>query len=316
MPKDGTFSGLVEKSVATLDEACKEFGLDREVEKRQLFYPDENGEMLLSPYDMQTVDVESNRPLGVVGNMYEVVPYRIAFSPAEPLIENGAKIMGGGAPHWGETGYLRMRAPGSFKVGRHEILNDYLLRSSHDGTGKIEVRSTPYFTANRVAMTVDASHPLSFKHTRNVNTRIGRARDIFRRVNENWNEFQAGVQKMIAHPLSDVEARRFIEQLTPSKSGGTRIDNIREDIYTLYKHTGRARVLPQCRGTLFGLVQGVAEWADLHRTIRKSSKRDVAAATLDARLVNDAAKKKQKAWAMSLWLMNNSKLSGASPAGN
>lgn len=313
--KNSTFSGLIEKAVATLEEACEEYGLDREVEKRPLYYPGKDDKQLLSPYNMQTVDVETDHPLGVVGNNYKVVPFRNAFSPAEPLIENGARIIGGGAPHFGAVGYLRMELPGSFKVGKAELLNQFTFRSSHDGTGKVEVRSTPYFTANRVAITTDASRPLAFKHTRNVGVRISRARETFRRVNENWNEFTQGVQKMIAHPLSDAEARQFIEQLTPSKAGGTRIERVRDDIYTLFKLTGQARHLPQCKGTLFGLVQAIGEWADFWRTQRSTKKRDATAAIIDARLVSDAAKKKQKGYAMALWLINNKKLTGASPAG-
>ena len=46
--------------------------------------------------------------------------------------------------------------------------------------------------------------------------------------------------------------------------------------------------------------------------LRQSSRRDEVAAGLDARLVSDSAKKKQKAWAMALYLSKKSnKLSGS-----
>ena len=35
--KNDTFSGIDSKAVASLDEACEAFGLDREVEKRNLY---------------------------------------------------------------------------------------------------------------------------------------------------------------------------------------------------------------------------------------------------------------------------------------
>lgn len=164
-------------------------------------------------------------------------------------------------------------------------------------------------------MTIDASAPLSFKHTPNVGNRLAQARTVFKRVNENWNQFTAGIQKMIATPLSDPDARAFIEQITPSKAESKRVQNIRDEIYTLFKLTGQARHVAQCKGTLFGLVQAVGEWADYHRTQRKSKNKDEVAATLDARIVNDAAKKKQKSWSMALWMMNNKKLAGASLGG-
>lgn len=318
MSKDNTFAGLHTGTVASYDEAITRFGLDRVVEMRPLFYEHKSNTgnaMLQSPRHSQTVDVKTGNPLGVVGSRYRVVPYAIAFSFAEPLLAAGAKIIGGGALNLGETAILRLEAPGAVQVGKSRILNQFILRSSHDGSAKVEARSTPFFEANGVAITVDAARPLSFKHTLNIGVRIGRARDTFKRVNENWNEFQAGVQKMIAMPITDQEARGFIEQLLPSKAGGKRIENIREDIYILFKLTGKARLLPECRGTLFGLVQAVGEWADFHQTRRKSTKRSEEAAMIDARLVSDAAKKKMKGWALALWLVNNKKLAGTSHIG-
>jgi phage/plasmid-like protein (TIGR03299 family) len=313
--RDGSFNGLIEKGAATLSEACELYGLNRPVDMRPLTYIGADGKPLISPFHQQTVDTETDNPLGVVGAGYQLVPYETAFAFVEPLLENGAKMISGGAPHFGQVAYLVLENPGSIKVGNHEILNRFMLRSSHDGSTKIECRSTPYFTANRIAMTVDATRALCFKHTKRVNDRLHRARNTYKRVNENWNEFSEGVQRMITTSIDEKDAKAFIEQITPSTSDSTRIQNIREDIFTLFKLTGQCRTLVQCKGTLFGLVQAVGEWADFHRVTRKTNKRSQEAALLDARLISDAAKKKQKAWALSLWMVNNGKLRGASVGG-
>lgn len=315
MKKESSFTGLTEKAASTLDEACDMYGLNRPVEKRELAYIGKDGKPLISPFHMQTVDIETDNPLGVVGREYALVPYREGFGFAEGLMDNGAKAIRGGAPHFGEVAYLVLESPGMIKIGDYEILNQFMLRSSHDGSTKIECRSTPFFTANRVALTIDATRPLCFKHTPNVRDRLARARTTFKRMNESWNEFGDGVKKMIVTRINDPDAKAFIEQITPSASESTRIANIREEIFTLFKLTGMTRTLVQCQGTLFGLVMAVAEWADFHRTTRKTSKRSQDAAVLDARLVNDAAKKKQKAWALSLYMVNNKKLRGASVGG-
>src|SRR3990172_6939104 len=151
--RDGSFQGLIEKGAATLSEACELYGLNRPVDIRPLTYIGADGKPLTSPFHMQTVETETDNPLGVVGSGYQVVPYEPAFGFAEPLMENGAKIVAGGAPHFGQVAYLVMEMPGAVKIGNHEILNRFLLRSSHDGSTKIESRSTPYFTATRVAFT-------------------------------------------------------------------------------------------------------------------------------------------------------------------
>jgi hypothetical protein len=119
---------------------------------------------------------------------------------------------------------------------------------------------------------------------------------------------------MISIPLTDRQSREFIESVLPhddKKGPSKRLENIRDDIYQIYQNTGIGTRLPKCRNTLFGVVQAFTEWADIKRTVRESSKRDEISARLDARLVSDSAKKKQKAYAMALWLSKQKSMSGA-----
>jgi phage/plasmid-like protein (TIGR03299 family) len=323
--RNHTFKGLRFTPCATLNDALREFGMDFEVSKRSLFYPDENGDLVvkkgriqtgfISPLDEQVIRTDNENPMGVVGLVYKGVPFREAFSPAEALILGGARIVGGGCPNRGERGYLVLEADGVVTLGaRDKIINRFLLLSSHDGTGKIELRMTPYWERVGTAMTLDAASPLSFKHTPLVSGRVARAHKVWRRVNETWNEYSNGVQRMISIPLTDRQSREFIESVLPhddKKGPSKRLENIRDDIYQIYQNTGIGTRLPKCRNTLFGVVQAFTEWADIKRTVRESSKRDEISARLDARLVSDSAKKKQKAYAMALWLSKQKSMSGA-----
>jgi hypothetical protein len=118
---------------------------------------------------------------------------------------------------------------------------------------------------------------------------------------------------MVTVPLNEAEAREFIAAVLVSKSDepSKRLENLRQDVFTIYRDTGIGTRLPNCRNTLFGVVQAFMEWADIKRTVRKSDKRDAVSAALDARLISDSAKKKQKAWALALALSKKGKLSGA-----
>jgi len=182
-----------------------------------------------------------------------------------------------------------------------------VMTSSHDGGSKIEIRMTPFRKVNGTALTVDATRPLAFKHTPGVNGRINRARKIFTNVNKSWEEFAGNVAKMITVSVTDDEAKGFINNVL-GESDSTRMEHIKGDIYATFK-TGTACVMPRCKGTVFGLVQAFAEWADHGRTVRQSKRRtDEKAAKIDARLISDSAKKKQRAFSTALWFMKNKKL--------
>jgi phage/plasmid-like protein (TIGR03299 family) len=321
MAKNYTFKGLNMRGAASLGEAVEKYGMDFSVGKYPLYFFPEgpDGPKILSPQNEQVANGDNYDPLGVVGLRYTKVPYPLAFAPAESLIEGGARVVGGGCPNNGERAYLVLESDGVIQLSRGDkIVNRFVMMSSHDGTGKIEIRMTPFRPKTGTAITYDASHPLAFKHTRNVNTKLGRAKTIFSRVNANWNEFSVGVQRMVSVNMTEAEAKDFIEAVLPtSTSGGAkreasaRLENIRTDVLVIYRDTGIGTRLPKCRNTLFGLVQAFTEWADITRTVRKSTRRDAASAGLDARLVSDSAKKKQKAWALALYLAKNTKMAGA-----
>jgi len=313
MARPNVFKGLVNKEVSTFDEALEAYKIDEvDAVKVPLRYADQNGNDVTSERGMESVNRTIDRSMGLVGCDYELVPYNVALSPVEPLIDKGARLVAGGAPNNGERAFLVVEMPGEITLSaKDKIYNRILMTSSHDGTACIECRTTPYRPLNGTVMTIDANSPLKFKHTRNVSDKVQRARKIHRTVMANWDEFKGGVQKMISTPITDETARELIAALV-GDGDATRTVNLREEIYSVYKLTGIGTRLPQCKGTVFGLVQGVAEWADHHKQVRKSKKLNEAAAAINSHLIADAAKKKQKAWALALYLANNKSLKGAS----
>jgi len=306
--KPDVFQGVNRSKANTLDEAVDLYKFEFPVGLKDLTY-NYNGQTMLSPFHRQTVALDNGDPMGVVGLRYTVVPYRDAFAPAVELIKGGARIVGGALLNNRASAMLVMVAPGTIKLSEgDEIVNRFVMTSSHDGSSKIEVRMTPYRQKNGTALTVDATRPLSFKHTPRVSARMGQARKIYKRVNDSWDTFTNAVGRMVLVKIDDKEARDLVTAVL-GDSDSTRMENIKEDILTVFKH-GTACQLPKCKGTLFGLVQAFAEWADHGRTVRKSSKRDEVSAGINARLIADSAAKKQRAWATALWFMKGGKLAG------
>lgn len=305
--KPNVFSGLnLISTVRDLDEACKVYGFDFPVELRDLSFPDKDGVAKLSPYHKQVVAADNDDALGVVGLRYTVVPYREAFAPVSELSRHGARIVGGGAPNMREEAYLILEWPGTIKLSEgDEIVNRCTMRASHNGNTKIEIRMTPYRARNGTALTFDATRPLAFKHTPKVSNRINQARKIYKRVHDSWNEFAENVARLVTINITDTDAKSLITSVL-GEADSTRMENIQAEIYSTFKH-GTACQLPRCKGTVFGLVQAFAEWADHGRTLRASKKGEVGA-SLNAKLVADSAAKKQKAWATALWFAKTKKV--------
>ncbi len=321
--RETAFAGLKQKRYDNIDEACEELGLNIDVFLRPERCPDDEGEYTVPVTDKVGVlrrDVVRGKPrltyMATVGDGYQLVPYRRAFSIADPMVsDHGFVVVGGGAPNLGERGYLQIETGEEITLAKGDVIrNRILLTSSHDGTGKIQVRMTPYRPKSGTALTFDAGHPLAFKHTLNVTGRLAASKKSLRRIQGEWETFKGGVRKMQTVEMNDFDTKAFISQVLPApnkKEGPSkRLENMWDEIHHTFNTSPTIRLSPATRGTLFGLVQAFAEWTD-SRTPRASDKRDEVSASLDAKLVSDGAKKKAKAWSMALWLASKGNLKGA-----
>ena len=320
--KNNTFHGLTMRTFTSLDAAWKELGMDFEVGTTPLEYTvrlkNEAGnyedQTFTSPREVQVYRKDDGRAMGVVGLVYRTMSHPVALEFARQLIAGGARIIGGGCPNRGERAYLILESDGNVAIGKNDnIVNRFVLTNTHDGTGKIELRITPFWSRAGTAFNPESGKPLSFKHTTNVQNRLASANKVMARVNRNWDEFSSAVQKMIAMPLNEREAKDFIEAILPhtGDEASPKLENIRSEILTIFRDTGIGCRLPACRGTVFGILQAFSEYADIKQTVRKSDKRDRASATLDARLIGDAAKKKAKAYGFALWMTKQTHMKGA-----
>lgn len=319
MSKNQTFQGVKFESPKTLEKACEAFGFDFMPEAKDIYFEDEirdeegnikwvDGKMLTEmKRDERYVEIVHGKTrdrFDIVGSGYVIVPYKEAFDFADDLLQNGWSIIGGLALNKGEKAYMLLEDGQKIPTGKNEfIVNRITLMSSHDGSGKIEIRSTPSCTASGVAITTDASRPLSFKHTRNVNQRLQRANKVLSSVTKTWGEFSASAKKMQHVSITDEQARKFISDVIPAGAKeSTRLDNIHAELFEIYKFKGTSTKLPMCKGTLFGIVMAVCEWSDGFRTVRASNKRDTVSAALESKLTMDGARKKARAWGLALHL--------------
>jgi hypothetical protein len=224
--------------------------------------------------------------------------------------DSGITLVYGGVQGRGQRAYLVLRAEGAIKLAENdEILNEFTVTASHDGSSKLMFMMTPRRTGNNSILTFDRP-VISFKHSKHVQARISLVSNILHKVKDRWLEFSESTQKMIQIKLTEPEARQFIKGVV-GDSESARAENIRGKIYDLYTKFGVGRAIPACQGTLFGLVQACCEYSDHYATVRKNKYLDEAGAALDSKALGNAAKQKAKGWSLALTLAKNkSKFTG------
>jgi phage/plasmid-like protein (TIGR03299 family) len=287
----------------TYDEILADLGISFPVEKRDATVPDNNGNACVIPDKVAVWRPDTDQYLSTVGRDYGLVPYHHAFSLAEVLLDEGdVQVICGGPLNRGEAAVLVLRGSGVLQLDiGDDIVNECLLRSTHDGTGKIEVRMTPRRLKTGVVLTTDATRPLSFKHSKGANERVADARKALRRMSTEWEQFTAAAKKLMAVRVTQDDARSFISLVVGDKDN-PRAQHIRDRVFDQWAFHSMA---PACKGTLFGLVMAFGYWADFDKTVRQPKRITRTAAEFNVRLLGDSAKKKAKAWAMAISLRDN-----------
>jgi len=303
---EGRLYHLEGKHFESFDEVLEACGLDFDAEMVPMTHPDDDGTPLEQPFVSLVRRKDNKIPLGVNSKVYGLTQYRQWFSIPEDLWQNGVTLVYGGLQGHGSRAYLVMRAEGSIKLANEDvILNEFTVTASHDGTSKLQFMMTPRRTGNQSIVAFD--RPLiSYKHSKNVQSRISKTHSILYKVKESWAEFSESTQAMIKVEMTDDDARGFIKSVI-GDGESTRTENVRAKVFDLYKSVGIGRAVPACQGTLFGLVQAFCEYGDHHAIVRKSKYLDEASAALDSKTLGATAKQKAKGWSMAMTLIRNKK---------
>jgi len=303
---EGRLYHLEGKHFDSFDEVLEACGLDFDAEMVPLNHSDDDSSLLDQPFVSLVRRSDDKWPLGVNSTVYGLTQYRQWFALPEDLWMNGVTLVYGGLVGRGSRAYLIMRAEGSIKLATDDVIyNEFTVTASHDGSAKLSFMMTPRRTGNASVFAFEKPI-ISYKHSKNVQAKIAKTHAILSKVKDHWADFSEATQAMSQVKLTEEEARSFIKGVI-GDGDHVRTQNVLAKIYDLYAHVGVGRVVPACRGTLFGLVQAFCEFADHHAIVRKSKYLDEAGAQLDSKTLGAAAKQKAKGWSMALTLLRKKK---------
>ncbi|SDH49991.1 DUF932 domain-containing protein [Mucilaginibacter gossypii] len=277
--------GQVIDRYPTSSEAIQFAGLDYIVEKRPLFTYDTNSHLWNNeeaipdidvPNYFATVRADTEQVLGVVGNDYEIVQNREAFSFFDAIVGGGDGILYEtcGALGNGERIFITAKLPGYIKVGNDDLIEKYLfLTTSHDGFGSITAAFTPTrIVCNNTlhAALGNMTNSVKIRHTQSAQERLKQAHEVMGISNTISDQLDGIFNRWARIRITDKQVLKLVQQaMAPSKEV---LQNVLDENIDEYSSRFLNTVEKVCefafshptqqtdttRGTLFGAYNAIS----------------------------------------------------------
>ncbi|MEN0052316.1 MAG: DUF932 domain-containing protein [Mucilaginibacter sp.] len=268
----------------TSSEAIEQAGLDYIVEKRPLFTFDTNNFIWGNPEAIPEIDVpnffatvraDTEQVLGVVGNDYEVVQNRDAFSFFDEIVDGGDGILyeTAGALGNGERVFITAKLPDYIRVGIQDWIEQYLfLTTTHDGLGSITAAFTPVrIVCNNTLNAALNNHSgaVKIRHTASAAERLKQAHTLMGISKLLSGEMEGLFNQWAKVRITDDEVKKLIQitmapnqvvlkNLAEGKLDllSTHYTNIVDNVYE-YALGSQTQQMETTAGTVFGAYNSV-----------------------------------------------------------
>ncbi len=254
--------GQIVNGAMTSKEAIELAGLGYQVIKENLFIEGQKGFNTVVPDHFVTKRTDTNEIFGVVGNRYEIVQNKEAFTFFDAIVGQGQAIFEtAGALGKGEKIFVTAKMPNYIRIaGTDDITEVYvILTSSHDGSGAVIAAITPIriVCANTLKMALSQTiSKVSIRHTTNADAKLAQAHKLLGISNNYTTQMNEAFNHLALKKVSDAQVKTLIEDLFPSEAkNDTRIKNIRDGVFNSYMGgIGQEKVLGTAWGALNGLT--------------------------------------------------------------
>lgn len=266
--------GQVVDGAMTTKEAIELANLDYVVEKTPL-YMNLDKKNIEVPKKFATYRTDTNVPLGVVGEKYEILQNTDAFAFFDPILDKDeAFIETAGVLNEGARIFITAKLPAHITVlGQDDLIDQYILiTTSHDGNTGTTVMFTPVRVVCQNTLNFalkNYKNKVSIKHTSNQLERLKQANKIMGLQNSYSKEMEKLFEKMantkatdeileriIVHGLAD-NASNIKRYYDKDARQSTRFRNNVETAIN-YALTHPTQLKTSCKGTVFGALNAVS----------------------------------------------------------
>lgn len=272
---------------ATSAEAMIQAGLDFEVMKRPNLHTLPSGNNIISDNSFYTFRTDTEAILGdKIGKDYEVIQNTEAFSFFDSIVggNGGIRYETAGALGYGETIFITAKLPDYIKVGRNDLIDQYLfLTSTHDGLGSITIAFTPVriWCSNTLnAALNNCSNCIKIRHTASAAEKLKSAHKMLGISDQLSIELEAIFNRWARVRITDPQVKRLIQlAMIPNKETYEKLkagkdeelsshyNNMVSSVFD-YAMTADSQQESSVKGTLFGTYNAVTGYYQNVRNYR------------------------------------------------
>lgn len=213
-----------------------------------------------------TVRADTGDVLGIVGDSYEPIQNRDAFTFFDELVRSReADYETAGVIGRGERVWILAKLPGYIKVHGNDIVNKYLLlTNSHDGSSRVRVKITPIRAVcnNTLTAALEGAGEVHIDYTLKRAEERKQALSLLELSNSLHEQLDATFNRMALQKISNKQMQEYVKALVPDNKANeenAKTERIRDAVLDLYE-SGQGADLS--RGTLWGAFNCVTEYTD------------------------------------------------------
>lgn len=208
--------------------------------------------------------------LSIVSDVYKPFQNEQAFSFMDFLVDSGeAKYETAGSLRGGAIIFVSMETPRHIVLPGEDTVKTYLLlRTSHDGSGRISVYvvTVRVVCMNTLTWAINgAKHSFGFTHTANVEGKVQQARESLGLAFKYEEAFQAEAESLVEITVTDDEIVALLEgtlPVRPSKDA---------EIEAVMSNVRGSETVANYRGTAWGAINGITEYYEHVKDNRSDS---------------------------------------------
>lgn len=253
----------------TSQEVVEKANLDYEVAKTPIYInpSQEVGNVEFSDI-YATYRTDTNEPLGLVTDKYQIVQNRDAFTFFDPIIERGEAIyQTAGVLGKGERVFITAKLPEDILVAGEKVEQYLLITNGHDGKNAVKVGFTPIRVVCNNTLTAalgSLKNSYTIHHFNNPLERLKEAHAVMGLASNYMTDVANLFEDMADVRLSDEQMMAYIEDIFVNKDYvekkekvSTRAKNSVAKIFNFAK-THPTQITPSTNNTLYGVYNAVS----------------------------------------------------------
>lgn len=264
--------GTQVEEAPTSEDAIRYAGLDWEVLQKRLYT--EDGMRIEGSY--ANVRSSDGKPLGVVGNRYQIVQNIDAFKFTDSLLGEGVRYETAGSLNEGRTIWLLAKMPDKYTILGDKVDPYLVFTNTHDGSGAVKVAMTPVRVVCQNTLNCalhDAKRTWSARHLGSIESKLDEAKQTLQFAEAYMQSLNNTFEELYKVKLSDNDVTDIVSKVVPinPEMGNSQKKNseiIRNDILRRFKEAPDLREL-QYTGAR--LVQAVADTTTHIEPFRKTA---------------------------------------------